>query len=230
MNRNDEITLRFFPYMIFAMFVSIMISMLVPIVRIFTMGGMDDIDMYHMNDNLYMMCYFIIYFSVVWIFSCLYHMSNISKWFNYGCIMMIAFIISESASYFMKWIDNLMGDPKIVHVIMYIVRFAPTISIMLMITFIIHGASVLYVQMGKKKDGIFCKKLVVFWVAAFATQILLNIVLKIDDRNEQVSILGMIFTGIVYIYNFVIMIVMYITIKKFCYDYYIYSYNSRLAA
>lgn len=210
------------------MIVAIMISMLSPLVNILTSGNKTDINMYQMNDTLYMLCYFIIYMAIIGILSCLYHMSIISVWFGIACNLTGCYIIAEAIYFVSKWLVNFFPDSKLLEVLVFLVSLIPAIFYMLIIVYVLKGAAIQYKEMGKKKEKVACKKLAVYWIAAFTIQVLLNIIIQIQPDNAQVPLLYGIFVGLVYLYTVIIMILLYMKIKQFCYDMYLYTYNGRL--
>ncbi len=225
----DPQTLRLFPYVIFALIFSIMLSMLSPLMELIKGDDMGDVTMYQMNTTLYMLCYFIIYLSIVGILSCLYHMTLITKWFGVACNLTGAFIISEAVVFIMKWISTLNGIPEVFELVSFFVRLIPTLLLMMIIVYVLHGAAATYKEMGKKKKGEACLKVEVYWIAAFAIQIILNIIIHIDPETTKVTLFYEIFVSVIYLYNVVVMTLLYIKIKGFCYDYYIYSHNQGLS-
>lgn len=227
-DKFDERTIRVFPYTIFIMLFVIMISMMAPMIRLIMGGNINDANLYQMNTNLYMICYMIVYLAIVWIFSCLYHLSYMTKWFNYSCNMTAYYIIAEAVNFFMNWLCNALGNPGYLVIIGYIIRLIPTTFIMLLFAFVMRGASELYEEMGRKKAAVFCRTLIVYWVAAFASQILLNFVIQTESGQEEVSVIYIILISTIYIYTGVVMILSYVNIKRFCYEYYLYSYNNRI--
>ncbi|MBO4863685.1 MAG: hypothetical protein J5517_04930 [Eubacterium sp.] len=222
----DERTLRVFPYVIFVMLISLMISMISPIISLMVGGNTSDANLYQMNDSLYMTCYVIAYLAIVWMLSCLYHLSPMTKWFNFSYYMTLAYIISESVCYVLKWTTNVFGRYAFIRIFYFISRFVPTICVMLMLAYILHGISDIYEEMEKKAKCIFIRKLEVFWIAAFVAQIILNIIISTGISTEEYSLVYSTLTIGIYIYNSVVMIILYINVKCFCYEYYLYSYNT----
>lgn len=224
----DFQTLRLLPYVIFSTVFCIIISMLFPIIQLFLTRSPDDVAMYEMNTSLYMLCYFFIFMSIVGILSCLYHLSMINKWFAASCNMTGAYIIAEAVVYVMKWISSFDGIPKGFDIALMIVRVIPTLSLMMMLALILHGASVVYEELGKKKKRLSCLRTVVYLVAAFSTQIMLNIFMNTEKNTDKSSLVLNVITVIIYVFNIAVMAVLYIRVKTFSYDYYIHSYNSQL--
>ncbi len=224
----DPQTLRLFPYVIFALIFSIMLSMLSPLIKLIKADYVGDVTMYQMNATLYMLCYFIIYLAIVGILSCLYHMSLISKWFGVACNLTGGYIISMAVVFIMKWVSTLRGIPESFELISFFVSLIPTLLLMMIIVYVLHGAAVTYMEMEKKKKSKSCLTVEVYWIAAFVIQILLDIIIHIDHESNRVTLFYEIIVIIIYLYSLVVMTWMYIKIKEFCYDYYIYSHNQGL--
>ena len=128
----------------------------------------------------------------------------------------------------MKWISSFDGIPKGFNIVLMIVRVIPTLSLMMMLALILHGASVVYEELGKKKKRLSCLRTVVYLVAAFSTQIMLNIFMNTEKNTDKSSLVLNVITVIIYVFNIAVMAVLYIRVKTFSYDYYIHSYNSQL--
>ena len=223
----DYKTLRLFPYVIFAMIVAIMISMLSPLIQMFISGDVDEAAMYQMNDSLFMLCYFFTYMAIIGILSCLYHLSIINRWFGVSCNMTAAYIIAEAFVYVMKWISEFEGMPEWFEIILLFSKMVPTACLLMMLIFSLRGAADAYEEMGKKSKRLGCLRTEVYIIAAFASQIMLNVVISLENGTENLSVFAVIFISIVYIFNVAIMIIMYVRVKNFSYDYYIYSYNNQ---
>jgi hypothetical protein len=230
MNKEiDGKALQIFPYMVFIMVVSILFGMLSPVIRLLTSGNVTDFNLYFMNASLFMMCYFLIYISILWIFSCLYSLMDISRAFSMSCTMTACYILSELVAYVLKWLDGVLHSPRYLQSLLYIVRASPTFFIMLMFAYFMEGAAEQYKEMGRKKKYDFFKKLLVLWNIAFVTQMILNLTVNLFSyANADISILLGIFACAIYLYNMVVMIIMYINVKGFCFDFYLYSYNNRV--
>ena len=224
----DLKTLRLFPYVIFIMIIAIMISMISPLIKLFTVGSLSDANMYRMNTTIYMMCYFFLYMAIIGILSCLYHMSMISKWFGIACNLTGAYIIAEAAYFVAKWIAGFYPDSNVFEVVVFFVGLIPSIAYMLIIVFVLTGAAFKYKELGKKNKKIACKKMIVYWISAFVIQVFLNIIIQVQPDDTKVSIGYVIFVGAVFLYSIIVMIASYIRIKQFCYDLYLYTYNGRI--
>ena len=224
----DYKTLRLFPYVIFSMLFAIMISMLSPLAMLFMTHRFNDTSMYQMNNSLFMLCYLFTYLSIVGILSCLYHMTMITKWFGAACNILGGYIIAQAVVYVLKWIGTFKGIPDGYKYFMLIMKLIPTACLMMMIVFVLHGAAEVYGEIDKKKSRIACLKLEVHMIAAFATQMMLNIILSVEPSSTKFTIFYGVLIGIIYLFNISMMFIFYMRIKLFCYDYYLYSYNNQL--
>lgn len=222
----DLKTLRLFPYVIFTMLLILCIIMMVPLFKIFMADDFHDVNMSQMNDSLYMMCYFFLYMAIVGILSCLYHLSLISRKFGISCNLAGAYVIVQAISYIITWIFNLPGFSKAYVLIIFLARLLPNTLLMLMILFVLIGIAEIYKEQEKKKESLRCVKLEVYLIGAFAVQMAMTVYINIVPEDIKISIFFGILALAFYIYNIVVMVILYTRIKKFCYDYYIYSYNS----
>ena len=224
-NTIDVKALRIFPYMILVMIISIMLAMLSPLIRMLTSGDVAAFNLNFMNADLFMMCYFLIYISILWVFSCLYSLMGVSKWFSLSCTMTAGYIMSEIVSYVVKWIAETLGRPQGLMILWYFTRIMPTLFIMCMFSYFMYGAAEKYKEMGKEKRCVFMKKLIFYWIAAFITQVFLTIMVNLYVSNDRAPFIYCFLACCVYLYNFSVMIVMFINVRRFCYDFYLYSYN-----
>ena len=127
----------------------------------------------------------------------------------------------------MKWISEFEGIPKWFDIILLFSKMVPTACLLMMLIFTLRGAADAYEEMGKKSKRLGCLRTEVYIIAAFASQIMLNVVISLENGTENLSVFAVIFISIVYIFNVAIMIIMYVRVKNFSYDYYIYSYNNQ---
>jgi len=152
----------------------------------------------------------------------------INERFGVACNMTGAYIIIEAIAYITKWISELNGIPGWFMLILLIVRTIPTACLLMVLIFILRGAADVYIEMEMKTKRMNCLRTEVYTIAAFASQLMLNVVLGLEDGTKSLSLFLRIFIVIVYIFNVVVMVVLYIRVKQFSYDYYLYSYNNRL--
>ena len=222
----DLKVLRILPYAVFTMFISIMFSMAGLIVRIITSGSVSDSALYQMDSNIYMICYFIMYVAVVLIMSFLYEMSNISKWFGYACTTTLVFILSETVDFVVRWAVRYIDNYMIKMALVVISEIIPSLCIVFLVIFILHGMIELYMLMDKEKKALKCKRFRVYCIIAFAFQILLSALASASNQNNRIFIFFIVTAGAIYIFNLIIIYFLYGRIKTFCYDFYLYSYNS----
>ena len=222
----DLKVLRALPYAVFGMFIAIMFSMASLIIRIITSGSVSDSSLYQMDSNVYMICYFIMFVAVVLIMSFLYEMTNMSKWFGYACTSTLLFILSETIDFVARWAVRYLNNYMIKMTIVIITEIIPSMCIVLLVMFILQGIIEIYLIMDKPKLAKKCRKFRKFCLIAFALQVILSGFASRTNTDYGVFLAFIITAGAIYIYNFVIIFLLYGKIKRFCYDFYLYSYNS----
>ena len=222
----DFKVLRTLPYAVFTMFIAIMFSMAGLIVRIITSGSVSDSALYQMDSNIYMICYFIMYVAVVLIMSFLYEMNNISRWFSYACTMTVLFILSETVDFVVRWAVRYINVYSVKMTMVIITEIVPSLCIVFLVLFILQGITELYISMENERQAKKCRRFRIFCLVAFALQMLLSGLASASSQTDAIFVFFLVTAGIIYIYNFIIIFLLYGRIKRFCYDLYLYSYNS----
>ncbi len=227
MNESLDLkVLQALPYAIFTMFISIMFSMASLIVKILTSGSISDSTLYQMDSNVYMICYFIMYVSVVLLMTFLYEMSNLSKWFNYACTTTVLFILSETADFVARWGVKYLGRKTLEMGIVIVTEIIPSLCIVFLIMFILQGTIDLYNMMDKEKRAQKCRQFRKFCLIAFALQMILSGLASNSSKESEFFVLFIVAAAIIYLYNLIIIFLLYGSLKQFCYDLYMFSYNT----
>ena len=226
MEKVDFKILRAFPYALFTMFMSIMLSMAGLLIEIALSGSVADTSLYQMNSNVSMICYFFMYVSIVLLMCFLYEMYRISKWFNYACIMTKYFILSETMDFVTRWAVRYVNNVYIKTPLVVITEIIPSLCILLLLIFIMEGIVEIYKKMDKEKKAEKCIKFRKFCIMAFILQILLSAAVGISASMSEIYWLFIALAVVAYLFNLTIIILLYVMVKEFSYNYYMYSYNS----
>ena len=222
----DLIVLRALPYSVFTMFVAIMLSMASLLIRIINSGKVSDSSIYQMDSNVYMICYFIMFVAIVLTMSFLYEISGISKWFYYSCTMSVVFALAEAINFVTRWAVRYINNNIIKLSLVVITEIIPSLCIVFMILFMINGIVLFYKGISKNA---YIKKYKIFTILcifAFVLQMLLSGMASETMKGGYSLVLFTVVAGVIYIYNAVVIYMLYQKIKRFCYDLYIHIYNS----
>ncbi len=214
------------PYLFMILLLANGLSMLSSIIIILTNEITVNVDVDELNTSFTLLCFLIMYLGVTGVLGCLYHLSMVSKKFSIACNLMGGYILADVLVYLLKWVMDLPGVPNSFIIVVFIARILPAAFMMLAVFFVLYGQADIYKEMGKKKESVTCFKLIVFWIAAFAVRVMLDTILFAVGDPSSMALIYDIITIIVSIMYIGVMVVTYILIKRFCYNYYLYSYNS----
>lgn len=226
-NKVDLKTLRIFPYFILALFVSSIISM-VALCLILMLGNYAEMSSLLESTSEISMTFNVIeYLIICAIATCLYRMFGINRWFRIAYYSALTYMLGELIYAFAKWLDSLIMTTPM-DILATVLRLTPGIGVLLAIFYMLRGMTNIYKKMEKKKLEEETRKQEKLWLIAHLiflvfSVILLPIIVLAKGPIVQLSI--MLFLSVV-IYYVTVIIMVYVKTKNFCYDYYMYRYNS----
>ncbi len=226
--KADYKTLRAFPYTVFAVLAATLFIMVsFALYSVLLVNG--EVTFYQLTNGAYIVCYFLRYLSIVACFVCLYRLADLSKWINLACILCVCYMISELLSRVSKWLANVFKGSASVNLIALFINIIPTLFVMMVIVFMLNGICDIYKDMGKEKEGKSYRRIKPYWVMAEFIQMIISAVLTplAYSLADSVALLPV---GVVIIVcellYVIVSLLIYLKVKGFCYEYYMYSYNS----
>ena len=138
-------------------------------------------------------------------------------------------MISELLSRVSKWLANVFKGSASVNLIALFINIIPTLFVMMVIVFMLNGICDIYKDMGKEKEGKSYRRIKPYWVMAEFIQMIISAVLTplAYSLADSVALLPV---GVVIIVcellYVIVSLLIYLKVKGFCYEYYMYSYNS----
>lgn len=213
--RLDLRTIRALPYSVIGMSVAIIFEMI---------GIMLDI----MTDDFMLTAEFLIYISFVGVFFCTYRLADRNRWMQYASVTLMCYILISSLDNILLWVYQLTDSYTPLFVMSEIASALPDIFLILGIAFLIRSVSEEYKAMDRKEESANVDKLNRLWIIAqVADMIVIDMILDLQNALEipvhAASYIIIIATAVLYT---VTLVWVCICIRRFCYELYIYTYNS----
>ena len=217
---------RIFPFVVCIRFLSIVVSMLSFMIKAVS-GTPFSVYDYQFNDRLYMLCFLFTYIALVGIMSCLYQIRDVNHEMNAAYITSFVYIITEAVVFVLAWLGDVFSENTFVRLFVYICKIFPTACLLLVIAFVLMGITHHSHDQRKDKLCVKTRNLVIYWISSFATQIVINIFFHLTTIRKSAPILFALFSIGVFLYNLVIIVMVYKRITEFSMEYYIYQYNKQ---
>ena len=179
---------------------------------------------------------------VIAMFVCLYRLSGVTKWFYYSWICCIIYIVAGLFTQIVAWLSTITGENIAVSSISFILSLFPDASVLFAVYALLRGAEDIFIHIDKMDGRREASRAGNMWIfvetALLSSYYLLFIVcalgLKIFKFGKGKTPVVLAAPAYVFTVFLGLSIIAYVfaavkvtgTVRRTCYEYYLYNYNS----
>ena len=182
------------------------------------------------------------YIVIIAMFVCLYRLSGVTKWFYYSWICCIIYIVAGLFTQIVAWLTTITGEGVAISSLSFILSLFPDASVLFAIYALLRGAEEIFINIDMMDGRREASKAGNLWIFAetglLSSYYMLFIICALARKIFKfgkgevpfvLTIPAYVFTALL-----AVSILMYIyvaikvtgTVRRTCYEYYLYDYNS----